>query len=115
MDIRVCHEPPHTTAHVSGELTQLATDELAAKLRPLVDGDARCLAVDVSGLKYIDSSGLGCLVDLAARANMHGCRMILVSPSPFVRGVLDQTRLSSWFEACDSLTEAARRFSETAT
>jgi hypothetical protein len=37
-------------------------------------------------------------------------RVILVGPSAFVRGVMEVTQLDQWFEVCDDLDKAARRF-----
>ena len=68
------------------------------------------LAVELSGLESIDSSNLSVLINLATRARLAGASVVLVAPSPFVRGILEVTRLITWFDVCDSVEDVAVKF-----
>lgn len=52
------------------------------------------LTLDLAGVSFIDSSGLGALIELAGLASDRGCSFALRSPSHRVQRVLDLTGLS---------------------
>ncbi len=66
---------------------------------------ARVLVLDLSELDQIDAGGLGVLLHLRRWGRLHSVQMKLVNPSPFVRRVLEATRLTAVFEV-SSLEEA---------
>jgi len=67
------------------------------------------LVLDMQDVSHMNSIGLGGLVRLAAQANIHEGRVILASPSPFVAGVLEATKLETFFEVAPSVEEALKR------
>ena len=83
---------------VAGQLSR-ALQEAAAR-RP------KLLAVDLSGLSFISSTGLGSLVAAHVAGKKHGTRLCLIRPRPMIREVLEITRLSELFPICDSIEEA---------
>ena len=101
-----------TVAKVSGELGVADVERFAETLHEHAVGEGTTLAVDLSTLESIDSSGLSGLIHVTTRARLSRGHVILVAPTPLVSGVLSVTRLDSWFEVCDSLEEAGRRFSQ---
>jgi anti-sigma B factor antagonist len=58
----------------------------------------RIVVVDLSDVTFVDASGLGMLVYLHRWSNDHGVQMKLVNPTPFVRDVLERTRLTCIFD-----------------
>jgi anti-sigma B factor antagonist len=66
--------------------------------------------LDLSGVSSIDSAGIGELVLLHTRAQAKNADLKCASPSPFVRDLLDLTRLDSLFEIHPSLNEALAAF-----
>ena len=111
MDIEITHGDAVTVAKVSGEFDLGDEEQLAGALRPLVDEPNSRVVVELSELKQINSQGLGQLIDLAMRGRMNRSRVVLVSPTPFVRGVLEVTRLDQWFEIADSVESAVKAMS----
>ena len=77
-------------------------------LHGLVAEPGSCLAIDMSGLKMLDSSGLSVLINLVTRARLSRSRVVLVAPTPFVSGVFEVTHLDRWFDLCEDLPQAAR-------
>ena len=95
----------YTLAKLAGRFDSAADGEISQQLLELVPGPGGTLAIDLSQVDMLDSSGLGLLVDLTARARMREARVILVSPSPFIQGVLKVTKLDTWLEVIGGLEE----------
>ena len=53
--------------------------------------------VNLSGVEYIDSSGIAAMVEGLQYANSNGCRFELTSPSQQVRSILELARLDQVF------------------
>jgi len=66
---------------------------------------ARIVLLDFSDVSQIDAGALGTLLQLRSWARRQAVLMKLVDPSPFVRRVLEATRLTSVFDI-SSLEEA---------
>jgi len=81
----------------SGRLVRgAALDELRRQVEELEN--IRVLVLDFSEIDQVDAGGLGALLLLRRWAMKHSVQMKLVNPSPFVRRILDATRLTSVFE-----------------
>jgi anti-anti-sigma factor len=79
-------------ATVGGELDMATTFRLEPELERLTqDPGVRALVVDVSGVEFIDSAGLGLLLATDARLRAANVRFALADPSPSVRRMLDLT------------------------
>ncbi|MFQ5429440.1 MAG: STAS domain-containing protein [Phycisphaerae bacterium] len=98
-------ESDHATLlHLDGVLRD--GDDLISTIGRLMDEDHRPIVLDLSRVEMISSAGLGALVQLNARANTQGTRIVLASPSPFVQGVLQTTKLDRFFDVHKSLEAA---------
>lgn len=64
------------------------------------------IVVDLTGVKLINSTGLGDLVTLTAQANVHESQLVLAGPSAFVAGVFETTRLDRFFSVHPSVDAA---------
>ena len=86
-----------TTLRVRGELDALSAPALRPLLDELVETDRRDITVDLSGLRLIDSSGVGALVSLykRIRANGGAVRFAGVTAQPLV--IFQLLRLDSVF------------------
>ena len=90
---------------VSGELDYSE----CAGFRMLIDRILRAAPpatiVDLSGLEYLDSSGLGLLLSLSREYTAGGGRFVLVT-NETVDSILDLTRLTGIFSIASDLPEA---------
>ena len=59
---------------------------------------ARIIVLDLSGVTTMDGGGLGMLTLLHRWTRDHGSALKLVNPTPFLREVLDRTRLVCVFD-----------------
>ena len=94
---------------MSGVLDVLGIERFTETLQEHACGEEAHLAIDLSQLTLIDSSGLSAMISLVTRARLTNGQVVLVAPSPFVSGILEVTHLDHWFDICDSLDDAARR------
>jgi anti-sigma B factor antagonist len=87
-------------------------DETAAfreRIRNILLGTQQ-IVVNLSGIEYIDSGGLGTLVGtLASTRNRHG-EIKLVRPNQRVAELLQRTRLNTVFKSYESDDEAVAAF-----
>jgi anti-anti-sigma factor len=81
--------------HVSGELDAYSAPVLDAELAR--HGDRGDLRLDLSGVTFIDSTGLRVIVSLDNRLREGGHRMVVVEPSASVLRLLQLTSLDQRF------------------
>jgi len=100
----------HAGWHVlrlAGEVDVATAPRLRDRLVSLVTGGQRDLIVDLSGVTFIDSMGLGALVSGLKRARAQGGDLRLVGATDHVAKVLEITRLNQAFVVAESVAEAA--------
>lgn len=68
-------------------------------------GKDKAILVDLSGVGYIDSSGVASLVESFQAAKKSGNDLVLVSVSDGAKRVLQLARLDKVFTICDSLDD----------
>jgi anti-sigma B factor antagonist len=66
----------------------------------------KALLVDLSQVRYMDSSGIATLVEVMQNCRKHGTRLRLCALSPPVRDVFELARLASVFEVYPTVTDA---------
>jgi anti-anti-sigma factor len=77
---------------LSGELDMTATFKLEGELdRLLAEHRVRELVLDMAAVRFVDSSGLGCLLSTYERARDAGIEMRIADPSDPVRRLLELT------------------------
>ena len=109
MELQIDHNEPFPVARVSGELGALDAGRFIDTLFDYVSGQGKKLAIELSELQSIDSSGLSALISLVTRARLGGGEVVLVAPTSFVSGVFSTARLDTWFDLCPTLDEAEQR------
>jgi anti-sigma B factor antagonist len=83
---------------VRGEIDLYTSPDLRSEILAAVPKAAGQVAVHLSGVRYMDSSGVATLVEGLRSAREHGKSFTLVQPSPAVMNVLKLARLDSVFE-----------------
>lgn len=84
LDIRVTAGDAGPVVSLSGEADITRIEQLEDVLNAQITGGARILTVDLSGLRFADSSALGVLVRTARTLKARGGRLDLTNPRPAV-------------------------------
>jgi anti-sigma B factor antagonist len=93
---------------LSGELDYHSSPELREKLTELTAKQAPKILVDLSGVDYMDSSGIATFVEAFQKAKRYQGRLILAALTPTVRGVFEIAKLDSIFEITSTVAEAEK-------
>ncbi len=93
-------------AKSSGTIDDSADELFQELLHPIVGQDGARVVFDLSDSDRINSHGVAHLVKLIAHANTNSSRVMLAGPSSFVAGVFNATRLDTYFEIVESVSQA---------
>lgn len=102
LTIDLSTESDPAVARISGELDIVTAEACKARLASVLDGDVTTLRLDLGGLGFVDSSGLGALVALHHHAESAGARVELAGVSSQVRRLMEITRLDELFTIVDA-------------
>jgi anti-sigma B factor antagonist len=95
LSIEVQHAPDEVTFHLAGEIDVLTVVQLSALVNEaLIDPPSR-MVLDMSGVTFCDSQGLGTLVVLSRKAQHARSILALANVGDFLLRVLDITGLRS--------------------
>jgi anti-sigma B factor antagonist len=83
---------------VKGEVDVYTVPALRDALYRLIDGGASRITVDVAGMDFIDSSGLGVFVGALKRQREQAGELVLRGLQPAARKVFEITGLTQIFE-----------------
>jgi anti-sigma B factor antagonist len=107
VEISVAEQGSVTVVAVRGDLDMGTAPQLLDAGVTAIDAGRTQLVVDLSGVTFCDSSGLGAFVRLKKRIDAaHGC-FALAGPNPTVRTILDVTGLTEVVGVHTSVGEAA--------
>jgi anti-sigma B factor antagonist len=87
---------------IGGFSTQTLLDEVNDKI---AEGTRLC-AVDISQVRYMNSTGVDVLITLLTKFRNKGGEIVLINPSEQVRKLLIITKLNAIFHLAVSLEEA---------
>ena len=85
------------TITMSGEVDIATVDQLLAEAYACLEGPAEVCEVDLSGVTFIDSSGLGALVRIRNVAQDQGKQVVLTNVPASVGRLLEVTGLADVF------------------
>lgn len=82
---------------LEGEIDLHESPNVREQLRPLIEQKTQRVYVDMTGVSYIDSSGLAVLIDAMQRVANYGGKFGLIGIKPAVRTVLEIAQLDQVF------------------
>jgi anti-anti-sigma factor len=85
-EIRVDDQISHLA--LSGRLDVVGLHEVDVKFHALTAARRKPALVDISGLEFITSLGMGMLISCAKSLQRHQVRMVLLNPKPLVEEAL---------------------------
>ena len=96
---------------VSGHLTFFEVGVLRDSILSLIKEQQKNIILNLSGLMYLDSSGIGELARIYVSVVKHGGTMKVIGLTPKVEEVLRITHLSQVLQECPDEQTALRSFS----
>ena len=97
-----------TIVELVGDIDMHHSPGLHSALVELVLARPKKLVLNLSGVPYMDSSGVGTLVEVFRRVSSYKGIMILCGLTPRVKSVLEITKLDRFFTICQSEEEATQ-------
>ena len=85
------------SVHCSGRINSATSDLLQETIRTLIP-KTRHIVLDLSGVSYIDSSGLGAIVGVYLAVSRAGGELKVSNAQPRIRELFQITKLSAVFE-----------------
>jgi anti-sigma B factor antagonist len=89
--VSVSHGDEETVVTVSGDLDMSTAAQLADTVNEELRDSPGRIVLDLAGLSFCDSLGLGALVVLSRTAQVQQTYLLLRNPSPFFIRMLDVT------------------------
>lgn len=91
---------------VAGDIDLSRSVEFQQQLLLLLDRRPQRIVVNLTGVPYMDSSGVASLVKVLARARKIGASLVLVGLTPRVKSLFEITRLDKVFTLAPTEEEA---------
>jgi anti-sigma B factor antagonist len=94
---------------LKGDVDMNSSPDVRSRLGEVFrQGGAKALLINLTDVRYMDSSGIATLVEAMQNCMKQGMRLRLAELSPSVRDVFELARLSSVFEIYPTISEASQ-------
>jgi|SRR5215471_4951167 len=90
-------KPDEIIVRGTGKISATSAELLQTTVRELIPHTKR-IVLDLTGVEYVDSSGLGALVSLYVAAGRAQCVLELSNPKQRVRDLFKMTKLAAFFD-----------------
>jgi len=105
LSIDLTEHATHWLLTLKGDLDYGECSAFRMSIDRILKNSPSAAVVDLSGLEYLDSSGLGLLLSLSKEYGAQGGRLVLVT-NETVDNILSLTRLNGIFSATATVPEA---------
>lgn len=93
---------------LAGDLNYDTAPALRQRLVRLLKKGAHNVLLDLSGLHFMDTSGLATLIEMHRKCGERGGKVFIVAPHPLVRQVFEIAHVTGLFVMADSRQAAER-------
>ena len=104
--ISVSAEPTYTLVTLAGECDLHTGRQLRDVLTSEVSRGTRRMILELSGLSFMDSTGMQVLLSIRTVLSVRGGTLALVAPQPVVARILELTGADQYIPVYGSLEEA---------
>jgi len=94
---------------LKGRIVMANAAELREKIRIILTRGSGKMLLDLSGVEFMDSSGLSVLISAHEMASERNGFVMLSSPEPKIKALIELTRLHEMFEIFDDRDAACER------
>ncbi len=106
IDLKLDKAGDTVTLEVTGDIDMSSSTKVRDALAPLFQNNNKVIVVDLSGVSYIDSSGIATLVEGLQWSHNSKNKFRLAALNPGVKDVFEIARLLSVFEVFDTKEQA---------
>ena len=109
MDLKLSYEQPEqgpAVIVVDGELDAYTAPKLKERLADLIEDGTHQLIVDLEGVEFLDSTGLGALLSALKRARAHDGSVDIICTQIRILRIFKITSLDRVFDIYDSVKDA---------
>ena len=93
---------------MTGEIDMATAPRFRQRLLAVISAGAQNVVIDLSGVDFIDSTGLGVLMGAAKRVRSAGGDIRLVTAGSRLAELIELTRLDRVLDVFDSVSEATQ-------
>lgn len=107
MDLQIDHQETNGIKEilVSGEIDAYTAPQLRKELLPLMEQTGTAVTVDLTGVQYMDSTGLGVFVAALKSSKKNECSLNLKGMNRRVKRLFDITGLAEFMEIDSEVKE----------
>ncbi|MBT5551049.1 MAG: STAS domain-containing protein [Nitrospina sp.] len=106
IDLQLDKAGDTVTITVSGDIDMSSSTKMRDVLTPLFQNNNKVIVVDLSGVSYMDSSGIATLVEGLQWSHNSNNKFRLAALSPGVKDVFEIARLLTIFEVFETKEQA---------
>jgi anti-sigma B factor antagonist len=111
MDIAEKRSNDMVICSVSGDIDINSSPQIRKSFDKIIDGKTMKIIINLSGVSYIDSSGLATLVEILKKTRNYGGKLRLSNLAAKVKSLFEITKLEKLFDIYDTEEEARTNFS----
>ncbi|MFQ5822655.1 MAG: STAS domain-containing protein [bacterium] len=104
-----------TIVEIEGEVDLYSSPNLRKRLIKLTDVETGTIIVDLSMVKYMDSSGVATLVEALQKVEKYGGKLKIANLQTGVKDVFELSRLDKVFDIYDTVDDAKEAFDKPGT
>ncbi len=102
-------EPDGLVFDLHGYIDAHTVIEFEKAVQAAMAGGANRIVLDISGLSYISSAGIGAMMGLTRKLNQEGGDLVLLRPTPKVFTILDGLGFTKIFKIATDEAEALQK------
>lgn len=109
MELKVLKHEDIYILDITGEIDLYHSAVLRQAFHKIAERQVRNFVINMDGVSYLDSSGIGTLIQLHTLAEQRNYNFLLCNVHSQTRKVLELTRLGSYFPVADTVEDAIRQ------
>jgi len=108
------HSEDTAIVEMSGDLDMYTLPDAKNRIGELIDSGKRFLVMDLTGIQYVDSSGLGFFIGTLKKLRDKSGDMKLINLNNYIHGIFKLIHLHYIIEVCEGREEALAKFKDSA-
>ena len=112
MEIKIMEAGAVNVLSLQGKMDLANAGQLKAEVKGLLEAGKFNVHLDMQGVDFINSSGLGALVSIMKEIRIFKGRLTMSGLAPYVSEIFEITQLSHVFEIFDTVEDAQASYAQ---